>query len=374
MKLTIFGLSITSSWGNGHATLLRGLFKALVRRGHRITFFERDTPYYANHRDMTELAGVRINLYSNWDEVFHIAERELADADVGVVTSYCPDGTLASLAVLNSKTHHVFYDLDTPVTLDHLQRKEPIAYIGAGGLADFDLVFSYTGGPALDRLRDELGARYVLPLYGSVDPQVHHPVAAKSCYSGDLSYLGTYAADRQKALEALFIEPARRRPEKRFVIGGAIYPQLFPWTENIYFVRHLAPEEHSSFYCSSRLTLNVTRRVMANMGYCPSGRLFEAAACGVSIVTDEWNGLSAFFEPGREILVVRTSDDVLRALSLSDAELSRISAAARERALSQHTSDHRVLELEQALQSATARTAFPTNQIESSGAEQSVGT
>jgi spore maturation protein CgeB len=205
---------------------------------------------------------------------------------------------------------------------------------------------SYTGGAALDVLRNELGASRVAPLYGHVDPGVHRPVAPQAPFASDLSYLGTYAADRQAALETLFVEAAHRRPERRFLIGGAQYPQDFPWAPNIFFVQHLPPPDHPAFFSSSRLTLNVTRQAMAEMGWCPSGRLFEAAACGTPILSDWWEGLDAFFTPGSEILVGRTTDDAVAALDLSDAELERIAQASRERVLSEHTSDHRAAEFE----------------------------
>jgi spore maturation protein CgeB len=213
-------------------------------------------------------------------------------------------------------------------------------------LGDFDLVLSYTGGTALDVLRTELGAVRVAPLYGHVDPEVHRPVQPVEGFRSDLSYLGTYAADRQAALEALFVEPARQRPERRFLIGGAQYPQDFPWAPNIFFVRHLPPPDHPAFFSSSRLTLNVTRQAMAEMGWCPSGRLFEASACGTPILSDSWEGLDAFFEPGREILVAATAEEAVAALDLSDAELGRIAAASRERTLAEHSSDRRAQELE----------------------------
>lgn len=351
MKLVIFGLTISSSWGNGHATLLRGLFRALVRRGHRIVFFERDTPYYATHRDFVEMEGVRLELYADWKTVRESAESALSDADVGMVTSYCPDGIAASELVRSSPVElRVFYDLDTPVTLRRLRGGERLSYIGPEGLGDFDLVLSYTGGTALEELKSRLSARRVAPLYGSVDPAVHRPVASAERYRGDISYLGTYAEDRQVALEELFLEPARRLPDRRFVIGGAIYPLSFPWSANLYFASHLPPAEHSAFYCSSKLTLNVTRHAMAEMGYCPSGRLFEAASCGVPIISDKWEGIEQFFEPGREILMVRSAQDVMDALALGDRELQSIAAAARERALAEHTADCRATELERILE------------------------
>jgi spore maturation protein CgeB len=353
MKLVIFGLSVSSSWGNGHATLWRGLIRALARLGHRVVFYERDVPYYAEHRDLPELGDGELRLYRSWDEIHSQARADLDDADVGMVTSYCPDGVAAAELVGSSRTElRVFYDLDTPMTLVRLRGGEPVPYIGSGGLADFDLVLSYTGGSALTGLKDSLGARRVVPLYGSVDPLVHYPVQPAERYRADLSYLGTYAEDRQEALVRLMIDPARQLPDLRFLIGGAQYPAVFPWSDNIYFVRHLPPSEHAAFYCSSRLTLNVTRAPMAAMGYCPSGRLFEAAACGVPVLSDWWDGLSEFFEPQAEVLVATDSADVMAAMEATDHELARIGRAARERTLTSHTAEHRAGELVAALEGA----------------------
>jgi spore maturation protein CgeB len=347
MKIVVFGLTISSSWGNGHATLWRGLCRALARRGHRVVFFEHDTPYYATTRDLFEVPGGDLVLYDGWDAIRRRARAEVEDADVAMVTSYCPHGVEVTELVLEvGRMVRVFYDLDTPVTLSRLQAGETTTYIGPHGLGGFDLVLSFTGGAALDRLRSDLGARRVAPLYGHVDPEVHRPVEPIDRYVSDLSYLGTYAEDRQAALEALFVEPARRRPSQRFLIGGAQYPNDFPWSDNIFFVRHLPPSEHPAFFSSSRLTLNVTRQAMAEMGWCPSGRLFEASACGTPVLSDWWPGLDSFFDPGSEILVARTTEDVVAALDLTGSELSRIAAASRERTLTQHTSDRRAEELE----------------------------
>jgi spore maturation protein CgeB len=352
MRLVIFGLTVSSSWGNGHATLWRGLWRALARRGHSIVFFERDVPYYASHRDVVGLPGGELVLYGNWDEVLPRARRELRDADAAMVTSYCPDGIAATELVSGAAAVKVFYDLDTPVTLENVRANRELAYIGPRGLRDFDLVLSYTGGRSLEELSSLLGARRVGTLYGHVDPQVHQRVDPRDNYRCALSYLGTYAADRQSALEALFMEPARRMPAHRFVIGGAQYPPDFPWTSNIHFVRHMPPAEHPAFFSSSRLTLSVTRRAMAQNGYCPSGRLFEAAACGTPLVSDCWPGLESFFEPGSELIVGREPQDVVDALEMSDEQLARMAAAARLRVLAQHTSEHRAAELERLLEDA----------------------
>jgi len=346
MHFVIFGLTISSSWGNGHATLWRGLCGALARLGHRVTFFERNVPYYEAHRDLTEFPGGELRLYGNWESIRADAERLLTGADVAMVTSYCPDGLAATDLVLASRARKIFYDLDTPVTLDHLERGVPLTYIGPSGLAGFDLVLSFTGGRSLTALQQRLGARRVAPLYGSVDPAAHRPVAPEEQYRCDLSYIGTYAEDRQEGLRKLFLAPAQARPERRFLIAGAQYPAQFPWLENLFFVRHIAPPDHAALYSSSRLTLNLTRRAMARSGYCPSGRLFEAAACATPVLSDSWEGLEQFFEPGREILVARKTEEVLAALALPDGVLRKLGARARERALAEHSASRRAAELE----------------------------
>jgi spore maturation protein CgeB len=346
MRIVIFGLTLSSSWGNGHATIWRGLCRAFSRQRHQVTFFERDTTYYSSHRDLPHPEKYQLVLYSRWQDVVARAEQAVSEADLAIVTSYCPDARLASNLILESRAGvRIFYDLDTPVTLERLRAGDDVDYVPTYGLEPFDLVLSYTGGPALEELRVRLRARRVAPLYGSVDPDLHYPVNANQRYGSNLSYLGTYAADRQNRLVELFVEPARRRPEKKFLIGGAQYPEEFPWRPNIWFVRHVAPPQHAAFYCSSDLTLSVTRGAMAEMGYCPSGRLFEAAACGTAVVSDWWRGLDDFFAPGREILVAHTAEDIEQALDLSTEELRKLAQSARERTLTEHTAEQRVAEL-----------------------------
>ncbi len=343
VRLIIFGLSVSSSWGNGHATLWRGLIAALTQAGHRVTFFERDVPYYAENRDLTELGGgASLVLYRDWADVAGQASRAADEADAAIVTSFCPDALEAADMLGSARvTLRCFYDLDTPVTLDRLSADEPVPYIGPRGLADYDLVLSYTGGAALEALRTRLGARRAAALYGWVDPGVYRPAPAEPRYLADLSYLGTYAADRQDTLRRLFVEAARARPDRRFVIGGAQYPKDFPWAPNIFFVRHLPPAEHPGFHSSSRITLNVTRAAMAAMGWCPSGRLFEAAACGTPILSDTWPGLDAFFEPGRDIMIAETTEAALQAIDTAPEVLARMASRARARVLAEHTAAHR---------------------------------
>ncbi len=246
---------------------------------------------------------------------------------------------------------------DSPVTLGLLERGETVDYVGPNGYCDYDLVLSYAGGTTLEQLKRIAGARRTAPLCGHVDPESYVPAAPRSEYMGDLSYIGSYAVDRQSKLDALFLEPARRAPQRRFVLAGAQYPHDFAWTDNIYFVRHLPPPEHPAFYASSRATLNITRRDMAIAGYAPSGRLFEAAACGACLITDEWPGLEDFFAPGTDILIARDAEDTLGAMELSDAELRRIGDRARERTLAEHTSDHRAAEFMAHIAAAQSHTS-----------------
>ncbi len=356
MKLVIFGLALSSSWGNGHATLWRGLLRALASQGHSVTFFEKDLPYYAAHRDAwPQPARVQLALYTSLQQDEARIARELRSADAAIVTSFCPQGAAVCERVLGSSVPFTcFYDLDTPVTLQALASGKPVEYQPTQGLGGFDLVLSYTGGPALYALSSRLHARAVAPLYGFADPDAHRPCLPDAAFQSDLSYLGTYAPDRQPQLAELFLAPAQRLPQQRFLIGGAMYPHDFPWASNIFFARHVPPELHPAFFSSSRLTLNITRAAMAAYGWCPSGRLFEAAACGAPLLSDAWKGLDSFFTPGEELLLARSSDDVLAALQRSPSDLARLAGRARQRVLDEHTAAHRARQLETLISHAAA--------------------
>ena len=346
MKIVIFGLSISSGWGNGHATLLRGLFRALHNEGHEVHFFERDTYYYAAHRDADSFSFVHLHLYASWSDELLTIQQQLRDCDAAIVTSYCADAMRASELIAELDVPRtIFYDMDTPVTLSRLERGEAVEYLPPAGLGCFDLVLSYTGGHALQQLREKLHARRVSALYGWVDPEVHHPVAPVSEFRADLSYLGTYAADRQVALEELLFRPARELPDRRFLVGGAMYPQSNSWPVNTFKREHIAPPEHAALYSSSRLTLNVTRACMAAMGYCPSGRLFEAAACGTPVLSDWWTGLNEFFEPGEEILIATSTKESVQAITEDTGRLTQIGMRAKQRALDCHTASARARQL-----------------------------
>ncbi len=310
-------------------------------------FFEKDVPYYACNRDFGGVDGLEIVLYSRWNEVRSKVFSSLSGSDVAIITSYCPDSCAAYEAVFDSNTRtRLFYDMDTPVTLGMMSRGKWPDYIMPQGLADFDMVLSYTAGSSLVQLQQALGAARVSTLFGCVDPEVHCPTVGTKNSAADLSYLGTYASDRQVVLNRLFFDVSLRMSLKKFCIAGALYPTQTHWGENVSFLGHIDVKDHPSFYCSSRFTLNVTRADMASCGYCPSARIFEAASCGVPVISDKWQGIDLFLTPGTEILLVSDTDEVGQILEMDEAQRSRIAKKARERVLCEHTASKRAEQLE----------------------------
>jgi spore maturation protein CgeB len=345
LSIVFLGLSITSSWGNGHATTYRALIKGLARRGHRVLFLERDVPWYAAHRDLPAPRFATACRYRDLDELQNRFAGAVETADLVVLGSFVPQGIAVARWVLEVATGvTAFYDIDTPVTLAKLRRSDH-EYLAPGLIPRFDLYLSFTGGPVLVVLADEFGARRPRPLYCSVDPDVHRARAAPPRW--DLGYMGTYSPDRQPGLEALMLAPARALPERAFVIAGAQYPSDLAWPANVRRFEHLPPARHASFYCAQRFTLNLTRAAMVEAGWSPSVRLFEAAATGTPVLSDGWPGLETFFEPEKEILIARSSAEVVAYLSdIDEARRQAIAAAARRRVLESHTLDRRAVELE----------------------------
>ena len=346
-KIVILGLTITSSWGNGHATTYRALVKALACRGHDVLFLERDTPWYRKHRDLARSPFAKIALYDSLRDLEERFGRALADADAVIVGSFVPDGIeVGQWAIRTANAPVAFYDIDTPITLAKLERGQ-CEYLSADLIAAYDLYLSFTGGPVLDLLQ-EIGSPKAAAFYCSVDPELHGPAAIKRKW--ELGYLGTYSPDRQTAIKQMLFGTARALPAKYFVVAGAQYPPEVAWPENVRHIEHLSPADHPEFYCSQRFTLNVTRDDMKALGFSPSVRLFEAAACGVPIISDVWPGLEPIFAIGREILVAETTEDVLRILrDTTPAKRKSIAAAARRRVLSEHTAAHRAQQLEMLL-------------------------
>lgn len=354
MRIVVFGLSVTSTWGNGHGTTFRALLRALYKRGHDIAFFEKDVEWYASNRDLPEPEFCRVRLYSDWEQVLPEVRSELRQADVAMVGSYFPDG-IAAIREMADSTARVktFYDIDTPITVAALRGRGATDYLDASQVPWLDIYFSFTGGPMLQEIEERFGARLAVPLYCSFDPQKYRRLGVNKRFACDLSYMGTYAPDRQPKIEELLCEPARRLGGAKFLIAGPQYPEQIRWPANVRSIQHLNSRWHPNFYSSSRFTLNVTRRDMVMAGYSPSVRLFEAAACGAAIISDNWPGLDQFFVPGEEILLPTGSADVVRYLrELSEVEIRQIGERAQARVLAEHTSDERAREFEVAVATA----------------------
>lgn len=346
LRIVILGLSLTSSWGNGHATTYRGLVKELSRNGHEVTFLERDVPWYAGaHRDMPDPPFGRVHLYASLGDLRTRFAANVAGADVVIVGSYVPEGVAVSRWVLaNALGLVAFYDIDTPVTVAKLVAGDD-EYLAADLVPQFDLYLSFSGGPLLDRIRDTYGARRTGVLYCSFDPELYTPEPATIHWM--LGYLGTYSPDRQPKLSALLVEPARVLAGHRFVVAGPQYPAEVTWPDNVERIEHVPPDDHRAFYNAQAFTLNVTRADMTAAGWSPSVRLFEAAGCGVPVISDEWDGLETLLRRDDEVLIARSGDDVIGFLSTIDEERRRaIGAAARRRVLSEHTAAARARQLE----------------------------
>jgi spore maturation protein CgeB len=352
MHIVLLGLSITSSWGNGHATTFRGLVRELAARGHQVTFLERDVPWYASHRDLPNPAYCTTYLYGSLQQLQADFTHQVREADLVVVGSYVPEGVaVGDWVVATARGLKAFYDIDTPVTLAKLARQD-YEYLHPRLIPQYDLYLSFTGGPTLDYLEKEMASPMARPLYCSFDPELYFPEARPMQW--DLGYLGTYSDDRQPPLEKLMLQAARQWPAGRFVVAGPQYPATIQWPANTRHIHHLPPAEHRQFYNSQRFTQNITRADMIKAGFSPSVRLFEAAACATPIISDYWEGLDSLFAFDSEILVSYSARDTLRFLrELPETERKAIGQRARQKVLRHHTAAHRALELEQYVQALT---------------------
>lgn len=348
MKIVFYGLTITSSWGNGHATTYRSLCKALAARGHRIEFVEKDVEWYRSNRDLAAPAYCNVHLYDSWETSTGTLVALASDADAIVVGSYFPDAIAATHALLSTGCRPVmFYDIDTPITLSHLRKQGACEYIEAALIPHYAAYLSFSGGPALTELQTRFGSPRALPFYCSVDADLYAPSKVRDAYRCDLSYLGTYAADRQPKLMRLLDGAAALLPSSDFLVAGPQYPADTAFQRNVRHIRHLPPPEHPAFYSSSRYTLNLTRDDMVAAGYSPSVRLFEASACGAAILSDRWEGLEEFLTPGEEVLLPADEHEVAAILrDMTDAQRERMGRRARERMLAEHTSEHRARQFE----------------------------
>ena len=349
MKIVFLGLSLSSSWGNGHATTYRALLGALSKH-HDILFLERDQPWYAENRDLPNPDFCSFALYERRHDLARF-RTVIESADAVIVGSYVTEGAAVTREIKDwVRGAFCFYDIDTPVTLSKLEAGD-VDYVSRDTIPLFDLYLSFTGGPTLGRLHTEFGAKAAAALYCSVDEARYRPMLVERRW--DLGYLGTYSDDRQPALERLLLEPARRLPSQRFVVAGPQYPAGITWPENVERIEHLPPDAHAGFYNAQGWTLNITRADMVAVGYSPSVRLFEAAACGTPIISDPWPGLQTIFRPEQEIVIAQTSDAVVSALSTPEEERMQIGASGRARCLASHTATHRAAELIAAIEAVS---------------------
>ncbi len=363
LNCVFLGLSITSTWGNGHATTYRGLLKELFARGHRLTFLERDVPWYAENREFDAAPYCEIGLYQSISELKDRWSDLVRTADAVVIGSYVPEGIAVSRWINSAASSLVaFYDIDTPVTIANLEAGT-CEYLARDLVSKYDLYLSFTGGPTLQYIERELGSPCARALYCSVDPTLYYPEEQTKTW--DIGYLGTYAADRQSALENLLLSVARDDNSKRFAVAGPQYPDDISWPGNVDRIHHLPAAQHREFYNSQRFTLNLTRRDMVRAGYSPSVRLFEAAACGVPIISDAWPGLETIFKPGSEILPARKREDVTSYLCMPDEQRLKVGNLARQRTLRFHTASVRAEQFETYVAASLERLSLSNKGIKS---------
>lgn len=355
MRIAFFGSSLVSAYWNGACTYYRGIVRALARRGHEVTFYEPNALERQRLRDMPDPAWARVVVYEVPDEsaVRGVVAGAAAGADVlikcsGVGIFDC----VLEHAVLDSRPRDglvIFWDVDAAATLTQLER-DPAARLREL-VPEYDLVLTYGGGaPVVSRYR-ALGARRCVPIYNALDPDTHHPVVAEERFRADLSALVNRLPDREARVEEFFFSAVESLPDRRFVLAGAGWEDRAA-AANLRYLGHLPPASHNAFNCSPLAVLNVTRDSMAANGWSPATRVFEAAGAGACLLSDSWDGLDEFLEPGSEVIVCETGADVVTALEALDAESARrVGARARERIVQEHTYAHRAEQFEEVLRS-----------------------
>lgn len=351
LDIVVLGLSLTSSWGNGHATTYRALLRAIAERGHNVLFLERNVPWYAANRDLPDPPFGSLRLYENLAELRELYSRSIRHADLVIVGSYVPDAIeIARWMLDTARGVRAFYDIDTPVTLAGLARGD-CEYLEPSLIPRFDLFLSFADGPTPARLEQKYGSPCARPLLCSVDPELYAPEDVYPLY--DLGYLGTYSVDRQQGLNELLIKPAQRLVANNFIVAGPQFPPNIDWPANVDRIEHLPPDQHRSFYNRQRFALNVTRRDMVLVGYSASVRLFEAAACGTPVISDWWTGIDSYFTPNQEILLASSANTVLEYLvKMTEERRREIGEAARRRVLAEHTNERRAEQLEEFFEEA----------------------
>jgi spore maturation protein CgeB len=353
MRIAFFGSSLVSAYWNGAATYYRGIIRALHERGHRVTFYEPDAYDRQKHRDIPNPDWAEVVVYPGQGEdgVMRMLERARG-ADLVVKASGVGvfDALLerSVLELQGPRTMVAFWDVDAPATLDRVQHdpNDPFHAL----VPRYDLVLTYGGGEPVVRAYQALGARLCVPIYNALDPSTHHPVAPDARFEADLSFLGNRLPDREKRVEEFFLEAAKALPGQRFLLGGNGWgDKALP--ANVRSMGHVYTRDHNAFNCTPRAVLNISRESMARYGFSPATRVFEAAGAASCLITDAWEGIEEFLEPGEEVLVARSGAEVAEILKgLTPARARDIGQAAYERVLAGHTYAHRAAQLDALLE------------------------
>ena len=347
MRIAFYGSSLLSSYWNGAATYYRGLLQALAAHGHAITFYEPDAFDRQSHRDIDPPDWARVVVYPATQAGLASVLGQARQADAVIKASgvgiFDDELVVGVLHHANPRALRIFWDVDAPATLATL-RAEP-GHPLRRMLPDFDLVLTYGGGPPVIAAYQAIGARRCVPIYNGLDPATHHPVAPDPAYATDLGFLANRLPDREARVDAFFLQPAANLPARRFLLGGAGWADK-PMPANITRIGHVPTAAHNALNCSALAVLNVARDSMAEIGFSPATRVFEAAGAGACLITDAWEGIEHFLRPDTEILVARDGRDVADHLaSLTPARAACIGQAARARCLAEHTYTRRAAEV-----------------------------
>jgi spore maturation protein CgeB len=350
LNIAFFGSSLVSSYWNGAATYYRGLIRALAARGHHTTFYEPDAFERQSHRDLADPSWATVVVYPGNDEGAALQQVAAAARRADVLVKASGVGVYDALleqAVLDAarpRQRTVFWDVDAPATLGRVQENadDPFRRLIPG----YDAIFTYGGGQPVVNAYRALGARSCVPVYNALDPDTHHPVAPNARYVADLTLLANRLPDREERVREFFLRPAARLPARQFLLGGSGWPgESLP--ENVRALGHVPTSEHNALNCSALAVLNVARDSMAAVGFSPATRVFEAAGAGACLITDAWDGIGLFLEPGEAVLVARDGDEVVEHLQrLSPERARQIGQAAQRRVLDQHTYARRALQVE----------------------------
>ncbi|WP_114783745.1 CgeB family protein [Botryobacter ruber] len=351
LKVAFFGSSLVSAYWNGAATYYRGIVRALHERGHQVTFYEPDAYDRQQNRDMPDPDWATVVVYEATEEAVHRCLAQAAEADMVVKASGVGVfDELLEREVLKLQTDDrlvVFWDVDAPATLDRVHHNPQDQFHQL--IPQYDMVLTYGGGQPVIDAYEALGAKKCVPVYNALDTATHFPVPPEERFACDLAFLGNRLPDRESRVEEFFLKPAAATPDKTFIIGGSGWGDK-PMTPNVKYVGHVYTKDHNAFNCTPKAVLNISRESMARYGFSPATRVFEAAGAGACIITDFWEGIDFFFDPGKEILVAKNGDEVANIMAnLTEEEAKRIGEAAYKKVLSEHTYNHRAEQLEQLL-------------------------